>query len=157
MNYFENTMNNSADWRVQIGRCSEGCIWRGTIIRAKRAGCKVTGMVFPCKNWQFWSPKWLEIFFKFVKSKWQQNIPPVTLQTALFALITVHLQMHPSLHLPIWTIIQCIFKIFLIIVDFSKTVFFSFLNYFSNTNLYISKFPFLSEILHAILPYKVTF
>ena len=46
------------------------------------------------------------------------------------ALIIVHLQMHPSLHLPICTIIQCIFKIFQIIVDYSKTVFFLFLNFF---------------------------
>ena len=55
---------------------------------------------------------------------------PVTLQTALLALIIVHLQIHPSLHLPISTIIQCIFKIFQIIVDFKKIVYFFFLHFF---------------------------
>ena len=32
----------------------------------------------------------------------------------------VHIQMHPSLHLPISNIIQCNFKIFQIIVDLKK-------------------------------------
>ena len=34
---------------VLIGRCSEEFIWRITIIRAKRAVCKVTGIVFHCR------------------------------------------------------------------------------------------------------------
>ena len=63
---------------VQIERFSEGCIWRWTIIRTKRAVCKVTGIVFHCTN------------------------------------------------------IHCIFKIFQIIVDFSKIVLFSFLIFFFN-------------------------
>ena len=49
---------------------------------------------------------------------------------SLFGPIIVHMQMHPSLHLPISNIIQCIFKIFQIIVDFLKIVFFSFLKFF---------------------------
>ena len=39
----EITLNKSAD-----GKCSEGCIWRWTIIRAERAVCKVSGMIFRC-------------------------------------------------------------------------------------------------------------
>ena len=45
-----------------------------------------------------------------------------------FGPIIVHMQMHPILHLPINNIIQCIFEIFQIIVDFQKLYFFLFLN-----------------------------
>ena len=52
---------------------------------------------------------WLEICLKLFSS-YRQWIPiTTTFQTALLALIIVHLQMHHSLHLPICTIIQCIF------------------------------------------------
>ena len=69
-----------------------------------------------------------------------------------FGPIIAYLQMHPSLYLPISNIIQCIFKIFQIIDEFPKKNLF--LNLFQ---IQTYKCPYLSEILHAILPYKVTF
>ena len=71
------------------------------------------------------------------------------------ALIIVHLHII-NLHLPNSTIFQCIFKIFQLIVGFSKMVFFSLLKYPANSNLKISKCPDLSKILHPIRPHKVT-
>ena len=63
--------------------------------------------------------------------KCSQDIP-VTLYTALLALIIVHLQMHPSLHLQINIINQCIFKKIQIIDEFQKFYFFLFLNILQN-------------------------
>ena len=69
----------------------------------------------------------------------------VTLQTALLALIINHLQMHPSLNLPIRTIFQCIFIKNKIIVDFSKELFFLFLNI-----LHIQTYKFQNVPISAI-------
>ena len=88
-----------------------------------------TILISKCPKLIFWH-KLLAILcnFKHNTEKQQQKNIPLTLQTAILALIIAYLQMHPSLHLPISIIFQCIFKIFQILFHFQKFDFVLFLN-----------------------------
>ena len=102
-------------------------------------------------KWWFWPPKWSKIFLKLFSSYRQRKTIPLTLQTAILALIIVHLQMHPSLHLPIRTIFQCIFKKIQINVDFSKKYIFIFLNILHIQNYKYQNVPIPVIFWHQFL------